>query len=194
MNTNKKGETMELKYFNIYDMSKLTEALLKKLWRRVVLDVHPDKGGNHEKYLEAQAEYDYLLKHIGQPFYAREDSPEAYDNFDMFMASINPMVREAYLATINIVPTNRVEICSMWLWVTLEKSEVERRKSLKELEINGKKYRFNGKKNKWSWAGCPKLTHRNHTMREIREYFGSKTYKGKAEEEKEEREYEKIGN
>ena len=82
---------MKLKYFTLKQGKKLTANWLKGAWRKIVLTVHPDKGGNHDDYVEAQNEYDYLLARVGATFTAHDDSPEnpEFNSFDDFLASIS---------------------------------------------------------------------------------------------------------
>ena len=46
------------------DKLELTEQNLKKIYRRVALIHHPDKGGDVEVFKQIQSSYEYLLEHL----------------------------------------------------------------------------------------------------------------------------------
>jgi len=169
-----------MKYFEIDTGKKITEDFLKGQWRKIAVRVHPDKNGTHEAYIEAQDEYDSLLKQIGSTFTAKEDSVEHYGSFESFYANISPVIKEAYEQTAEIVPTDSIEVCGQWIWVDLDKDDVDTRTKLKEIDIDGKKYRFARKKLKWYFAGKRSFNRGTWNMNEIRVYHGSQKFQQKA--------------
>ena len=169
------------KYFDIKDGSKLTEDLLKLLWRKIVIKLHPDKGGSEEDFKQAQNEYESLLQQVGAGFTAKFDSPDNYDNWEDFLADVSPTVKECLIRT-REAGAKDLEICGRWIWVTLAKSEIETREKLKAIDVDGKKYCFSGKKKMWYWAGVKCRSRKNHSMDYIRGMYGSENYRAKDED------------
>jgi len=170
-----------MKYFEIKNKESLTEELLKLLWRKIAVKLHPDKGGSEENFKQAQNEYESLLNSIGAGFSAFTDSPENYNNWEDFLADISPAVKECLIKTRQAGAQN-IEVCGRWIWVTLDKSEVETRLKLKEIEVNDKKYKFSRKKTMWYWAGAPCRSRKSHDMDYIRSMYGSANYENEEKE------------
>ena len=156
-----------MNFFKLDPKKSLTANWLKGAWRKIVLTVHPDKGGKHEDYIEAQNEYEQLLQRVGSPFTAVSDSPEAYSSFDIFLASISPRVRDKFVQSYPIAGEG-VEVCGWWIWIKVEQySEIG-----KKLYRIG--YKWAPKKQEYYWAGIPKMSRRTYTKSEIQNCFGSK--------------------
>jgi len=172
---------MKLKYFTLDVAKKITETFLKAQWRKVCVTVHPDKGGSHEAYLEAQLEYEMLKSYAGMTF--ASDNVEDYDSWDLFFANVNPYVKEAFLFAFNDVPNvSEVEICGVWVYVTITFQNKEAREIIKEKEIDGKKFFWGNAKKKWMWALYKPTTRYNMKMDDIRALHGSR--RKEKEEEK----------
>lgn len=167
----------KLKYFTIFGARyTLTSDLLKNLWRKVCVKVHPDKGGSHEQYLEAQNEYESLLKCVGATFTAKSDSPEAYADFTEFLSNISPFVRDVVRAVGQIEGIRLIEITGYWVWVTLDKSQVAERTALKEINVDGKKFTFHGKHVKWVWKGVAAKGWKKMDWEEKKAFWGYDKY------------------
>jgi len=166
---------MNTKYFEIKENAELTEEVIKLLWRKLVIKLHPDKGGSEEQFKEAQQEYEMLLQNMGAGFTAYQDSPDNFDSWDDFLAAVSPTVKECLEAT-RQAGAKRFEICGRWIWVSLDRSEVETRTKLKEIRVNDTKYRFSKNKLKWYWAGVKCRSRGNHSMNYIRNMYGSTSY------------------
>jgi curved DNA-binding protein CbpA len=177
---------METKYFKEYlkDVDNLTAQKLKGMWRKLVVKIHPDKGGSEEQFKEAQNEYEYLLNRVNAGFTAVSDSPESFESWEQFMASISPIVREAFEKVYSIPNVTDIEVCGWWIWVGLDYKKVDpRREALKAINVSGKKFKFSGKKKRWYWAGiASRNTGKAFTMDEIRDYYGSQRLKKEEEE------------
>ena len=172
-----------LKHFTIYgNGDNLTSDLLKNLWRKVCVKVHPDKGGSHEAYLEAQNEYETLLKFVKAGFTAKEDSPEAYNDFTEFLANISPFVRDVVKAVGAIEDIKLIEITGYWVWVTLDRTQVAQRNELKDIKVDGKKFTWHRKHVKWVWKGIPASGRVKMDWEQKKSYWGYDSYK--KEEEK----------
>lgn len=164
---------MELKYFNLKG-GKVSPPILKKMWREIVVKVHPDKpGGSHQMYLDAQKEYDWLLKNGGIGYTAKQDSPESYGSFDEFLANISALVRKKFAQAYPIAGKN-LEVCTYWLWTdAVPGSDVA-----KNLESIG--FQWAPEKERYYWQGVPKIGSETWEMNEIRRVFGSRTFKDKS--------------
>ena len=167
----------KLKYFTIFgEGDKLTAELLKNLWRKVCVKVHPDKGGTHEAYLGAQNEYQDLLKCVGATFTAKSDSPEAYADFAEFLSNISPFVRDVVRAVGAIEGIRLIEITGYWVWVTLDKSQEAERVILKGIMVDDKKFTFNRKHVKWVWKGIPAKGRKKMDWEEKKAFWGYDKY------------------
>jgi len=156
-----------MRFFKLDTRKKLTASWLKGAWRKIVLTIHPDKGGNHDDYVEAQNEYESLLNRVGTPFHAVDDSPEAYSTFEIFLASIHPRVRDQFIKAFDIAG-GAVEVCGWWLWVTMPHD------SIMGDELQDIGFKWACKKERYYWAGIPKMSKSTYSMNQIREAFGSK--------------------
>jgi hypothetical protein len=158
-----------MKYFKLKSNAKITEEDLKKQWRKIVLLVHPDKeGGTHEKYLDAQAEYQKLLNYTTADFSALQDSPESYNSFDDFLSNIHRAVREKYLQAYPIASVN-IEICFLWMYVSCEQNS-SMGEQLKSIGF------FWGKEKEMYCWGATKSIGSHWNMDKIRDTFGSMTF------------------
>ena len=167
----------KLKYFTIFgEGDRLTADLLKNLWRKVCVKVHPDKGGTHESYLEAQAEYQSLLGCIGATFTAKSDSPESYADFTEFLANISPAVREAVRAAGAIDGIRLIEITGYWVWVTIGREQEAERAALKAINVDGKRFSFHGKELKWVWKGVAASGWKRMDWEEKKAFWGYDKY------------------
>ena len=166
-----------LKHFTIFGEKGLTIDLLKGLWRKVAVKVHPDKGGSHELYLEAQDEYQSLLTYVNAGFTAQSDTVESYKDFMGFMAGVSPVVKDCIRAVNFIKGIRAVEITGYWVWVTLLKTDVTERGLLKEikmLDIDGieRKFQWHRKECKWVWKGMPAKGRKGMNWEDKKEYWG----------------------
>jgi len=166
-----------LKYFTIFGEGEtLTAQLLKNLWRKVCVKVHPDKGGTHEQYLEAQDEYQSLLQYVGATFTATQDSPESYSDFTEFLSNISSFVRDIVKAVGTIEGIRLIEITGYWVWVTLDYSQVKERTALKQILIDNKKFVFHGKHKKWVWKGVAAKGWKKMDWEEKKAFWGYDKY------------------
>lgn len=143
---------------------------LKKQYKRLAMQHHPDLGGNENDMKEINAEYDTLfelLKNVhqtteGKTYTNREESTESPEEF-----------REIIEHLLNLAGIN-IEICGSWLWITGN--------TLPHKEIL-KKMQFRWSKSKCAWyfhrEGYRKYNSKSYTLDEIRDFYGSETVKSK---------------
>ena len=150
-----------------------TAEELKKAYRTWAKKLHPDLGGNAEEFKVMQNEYEKLwerLKNIHTNSQGETYTKETTETPQEFINIINTLVR------LNGV---QVELCGSWIWASGNTQPYK--DTLKSL-----KFRWAHKKRAWYYHSEPyrKRSHRELTLDEIREMFGSQSYTAKAEEEK----------
>lgn len=136
---------------------------LRKQYKKLVFEHHPDKGGKVENMQAVNAEYEELLKVVQNVHetadgrtYTKAAEPDIPDNF-----------REIINAIINF--DCRIELCGSWLWVF---GGYVYREQLKELG-----FFYCSAKKAWAWAEDPKKNKHRLTLDEIRRLHGSEVIK-----------------
>ena len=137
---------------------------LKRQYKKLVFQHHPDKGGKKENMQAINAEYESLLERVRNihetadgKTYEREEAADMPDSF-----------REVINAIINF--NCRIELCGSWLWVFNGYAYREQLKELGFFYCSGKKA--------WAWTdqSAAKNKHRL-TLDEIRRLHGSEIIK-----------------
>ena len=150
-----------------------TAEELKKAYRTWAKKLHPDLGGNAEEFKVMQAEYERLwerLKNVHQNAQGETYTKETDETPQEFINIINTLVK------LNGV---HVELCGSWIWCSGNTQPYK--ETLKSL-----KFKWAHKKKAWYYHTEPyrKRSHRELTLDEIRDMFGSQSYTAKGEEEK----------
>lgn len=155
-----------------------TIEALKRMYRHYVLILHPDCGGSDEDMKVLNAEYDELLRKVGNIHEStREDGPETYttseeitdDGFRDIINAIAGLLRKGILVA---------ELCGSWIWISGDSRPYK--ETLKALG-----FRWSGNKRMWYWHNPEqkrKFYKKAKTIEEIRAYYGSKRLK--ADDEK----------
>lgn len=143
---------------------------LKKEWRVIALNNHPDKGGNVELFKMALAEYEGLLGSVGANFSAESDSPNSYASWQEFLANVSGAVHdwimENGLKVASLGAT--IEITGTWVWVGNTSPKIA-----SELKSMG--LRWASAKKLWFFASEP-WHGRRMDMEKIRGTFGSNKF------------------
>ena len=137
---------------------------LKKQYKKLAFEHHPDRGGNEEHMKEINAEYDKLFEQLknthsspdGKTYTTKAETDETPEEF---RAVINRLIS---------LEGVQVEICGSWLWVS--GNTYPHRETLKHL-----KFRFSKSKTAWYFhdTNYRKRNNKSFTLDEIRDLFGS---------------------
>ena len=149
-----------------------TAEELKKEYRKLAKQLHPDLGGDMEEFKIMQNEYEIMWERLKDihtnsngETYTREttETPQEFINIINVLTSLNDI---------------SIEICGSWLWIT--GNTKEHKEILKNL-----KFRYAHKKQAWYYHTEPyrKKSKRELTLDEIRDMFGSEKYHSKQEKE-----------
>ncbi len=149
-----------------------TAEELKKEYRRLAKELHPDLGGDTEEFKVMQNEFEKMwerLKNVhknsdGETY--TKESTETAEEFIHIIEVLTPLK--------DIL----VEICGSWVWVS--GNTKEHKDILKEL-----KFKYAHKKQAWYYHTEPykKKGKRELTLDEIRDMFGSQSYQNKPEKQ-----------
>ena len=129
---------------------------LKKEYKRLAKENHPDLGGDAETMKAINAEYENLFKTLNT-----EGKHDMRDGF-----------REVVDKIINIENIN-IEICGAWIWVSGNTYSVK-------AELKAAGFMWASKKKMWYWrpeeAAC--FHSKGQDMESIRSKYGSQMLKG----------------
>lgn len=149
-----------------------TAEELKKEYRKLAKQLHPDLGGDTEEFKIMQNEYEIMwerLKNIHTNSNGETYTKETTETPQEFINIINVLI--SYLDI-------SIEVCGSWLWIT------GNTKLHKEV-LKNLKFRYAHKKQAWYYHTEPyrKKSKRELTLDEIRNMFGSEKYQSKQEKD-----------
>ncbi len=137
---------------------------LKKQYKRLAFQNHPDRGGKTSDMQEINAEYEDLFSRLkdvhknaqGEFYTARTATTETATEF---MDIIEKLIRMDGI---------EIEVCGSWLWVT---GDTRRHKE----DLKALKFRWSSNKGAWYFHrdGYKKRSNKSLTLDEIRDYYGS---------------------
>ena len=132
-----------MKYFK----NVTTAEELKRQYRMLVLEYHPDRNGNQEAMAEINREYEYLLRTIGN-IHEKEDGTtwEEKSDFDRHTCDINDIddgFRETLLKLLRIKDIE-ILLVGSWLWISGKTREHK-----EEIKMAG--CRWSAPRKKWYW-------------------------------------------
>ena len=149
-----------MRYFsNIADVTEL-----KKAYKKLALELHPDKGGKTADFQEMSNQYQDLLKALLSGKMSAQDLKDELD--------IDEQMREALNKVINLAVL--IEIVGNWIWITGNTFPVKD-------DIKNAGFKFAGKKKAWYWndGKYTKKSKKSFSLDEIREQHGAQTVQNK---------------
>lgn len=152
-----------MKYFN--DIKDIKD--LKKRYKKLARELHPDLGGSEEEFKAMGAEYDALYKRIKEGIKAAHGA-----SFDIKDDGYKEVIEKLLHMELD------VELCGEWLWIG-----GETRKYKDSLKAMG--CRWASKKKLWYWRPAwMKTSYHNKelSMEDIRSKYGSVDLKRKNNE------------
>ncbi|MCY8497779.1 DnaJ domain-containing protein [Bacillus atrophaeus] len=125
---------------------------LKKQYRKLAMEFHPDRGGNEDDFILLKEEYDQLYKQLSKGSASHDSYPDVIDSLMKYNVDI--------------------EIIGTWVWVSGQTYQIK--KELKELG-----FKWAGKKKAWFWheGDYTKRHKKNFSLDEIREMHESEIVK-----------------
>ncbi len=148
---------------------------LRKQYRKLMKENHPDVGGTEEAAKEINAEYDRLYAILScQETQERLQGEQEYNDTTEDKAAEDKAIRAVLDALVNVNAT--VEIVGCWVWVS--EGSYPYRELLKSLG-----FKFAPKKKAWCWHyGEYRRHHKKEvTMDEIRQKYGSQKVNNRRE-------------
>ena len=138
---------------------------LKKEYRKLAKQLHPDLGGDTEEFKVMQNEYEIMWERLKNSHTNSEGETYSKDTAETPHEFIH--IIDVLTKLIDI----EVEICGTWIWVS--GNTKAHKEVLKEL-----KFRYAHKKQAWYYHTEPyrKKSKRELTLDEIRDMFGSEKY------------------
>lgn len=136
---------------------------LKKSYRKLAMEHHPDRGGDTETMKAINNEYEQMFNTLKNGSTSATDSTTTESAYD-FISIIDKIIRIEGIV---------VELCGSWLWVSGDTKPVK-----DELKAAG--FRWASRKKMWYW--CPPGTAiktSNSSMANIREKYGSRILSAK---------------
>lgn len=150
-----------------------TQEELKKEYRRLCKELHPDNGGDPEAFKRMQAEFSEAGKSEAWRTYKNAKGEtytkkEATETAEDFMQILEQLARFDGL---------KIEICGTWLWITGNTYPIK-----DELKKIGCK--FSGNKKAWYFHKEPykKRSKRKMTLDDIRNMYGSEEVETRQQE------------
>ena len=146
---------------------------VKHQYRENAKKYHPDLGGDPEDFKAMRNEYECLweqYKNIHRNAEGKTYEKETTETPEEFADIINTLVQ---------LKGVEVELCGSWIWVSGNTKEYKD-------TLKGLHFKWAYKKQAWYYHTEPyrKKSHRELTLDEIRDMFGSQHYDKKREEEK----------
>lgn len=135
---------------------------LKKEYKKLVKQNHPDNGGSVEVIKVINVEYEIQFKIL--------EKSDTYNNRKKYNQQEDEMIRDIINVIIHL--NIDIEICGSWIWVTGNTYTCKD-------ELKGNGFHWASKKKAWYWHNPEEVTrsHGKTTMADIRLRYGSDVVK-----------------
>jgi len=166
---------MSNRTYNFFN-SKMTREEIRKAYRTLAMQHHPDHGGDLATMQALNAEYDWAMDVA-----TRNEMPGRTEASYDFQAGTNRKIREAVEAALKHTILT-VEVTGWWIWVSgtaKRGTSPANDAALDALQKAG--YHWHSAKKLWYYAGIPSKNRREWSMDEIRNTYGSKVREGQSE-------------
>lgn len=144
---------------------------LRKQYRDLLKQYHPDNGGSEEITKAINIEYEQLFQQLknackNHSADSKHTQKESYEN--MRWDEIEDEILRDILSKVIHFTDITIEIIGNWLWIG--GNSYQYRKELKELG-----FKFAGNKKMWYWHSevFRKKSHKKLSINDIRKYYGS---------------------
>ena len=139
---------------------------LRQEYHRLAVKMHPDKGGEHEKFVEMQNEYERIMGGAINNAFAQAATDGKRP--PQWTASGERAIMEM-IDRLMKVPGIIIEVCGSWLWIRGQTFPVH-----EQLKAFG--LRYSRSKRAWYWspyASKGKRRGRYRSMQQVRDEYGS---------------------
>lgn len=133
---------------------------LKRQYRKLVLQYHPDRGGSEEDMKRINLEYDILLRRVGNIHESKEGNGETWEDTtgpkDRYSCNIEDL-DDGFRKVLDILLTlDGLEILLVgeWLWISGDTKRYK--ETLKTIGC-----KWSGKRQKWYWHKPDQKRHRH---------------------------------
>ncbi|PJF23598.1 MAG: hypothetical protein CUN56_00095 [Phototrophicales bacterium] len=122
-----------------------TVAEIKKIYRQLAMDNHPDRGGSNAKMQAINEAYHKALK----SFHKKEMQGHTYYYNKAHEQAIMDMIAKLKKATF---PEGvNIALIGKWLWITGTQKGDGTRETLKELNTEEARWKWHSKRKAWYW-------------------------------------------
>lgn len=137
---------------------------LRKQYKALLKQYHPDNGGDPETIKIINVEYDRLFAFL------KDSKPEGKETTTEYDTTSDKAIRSVLNAIIHLDVT--IEICGTWIWVTGNTYPVKE-------QLKGVDFKFSKNKKAWYWhsEGYVKHGRKKYSLQDIRLMHGSEEVK-----------------
>ena len=152
-----------------------TVSEVKQAFKQYAFNLHPDRGGTHESFVEMQALYLSKLKSLnGQTSTGFDKKEHKY----YYSEKVETEIMQKITELLNLKAQDLdIELCGVWLWVSGNTKAYKDK--LKELSL-----KWHSKRSKWFYHSKTNRKKRMSKMsfEQIRYAYGSRSFEAERQE------------